>query len=396
MSPAEKLAELQERRYFLMGQMDLAMQPRRIIRFQTRCTIIGAVVVALPLLIHQAFHGRVASPFGNPPNMVAVWVPGLALAILAVSSWFANTQKQRPGDSNRKFRSSIKTAAFFVAAAAVVMATTGISDLQREFTVPEHVAAMIESAHKGDKTSPTVLHWVICGFAALFVATFFQSLYVRIVVKPSWLYRQSLLEPPNCDIESMPKNQAGTSGNPHRDAQLTYSLVEARYRTRFLCGGLYVMIAASAYLYFLFGRQRYMRDPIAFSFGLTAYLLNIVLVLGAFRSRRAYLVELRSNHMTPERASDFARIWRWSVGNAAAAIVYSLLLSRGGLDAFTDALQKAVIPNWTHFQTWVLSSLIAVSILNILCSLIAGWIGQRLSRSHYRRKRVAARAARQA
>jgi hypothetical protein len=139
-----------------------------------------------------------------------------------------------------------------------------------------------------------------------------------------------------------------------------------------------------------------MRDPVAFAFGFTAYLLNIVLVFGALRSLWAYLAELRSNHMTPERASDFARIWRWSVGNAAAAIVYSLLLSRGGLDAFTETLQKAVIPSWSHLQTWVLSNLIAVSILNILCSLIAGWIGQSLSRSHYRRKRVAARAARKA
>ena len=216
-SPAEKLAELQERRYFLMAQMDLAMEPRRIIRFQTRCTIIGVVVGALPLLIHQVFPGRVASPFGNSPNMVAVWVPGFALAILAVSSWFANRQSQPPGDiySNDRFRSSMMTAAFFIAAAAVVMVATGISDLQREFTVPERIAAMIESAHKGDKTSPTVLHWVICGFAGLFVATFFQSLYVRIVVKPSWLYRHSLLELPNYDIESKPKNHASTSISFH-------------------------------------------------------------------------------------------------------------------------------------------------------------------------------------
>jgi hypothetical protein len=355
------------------------------------------VVMALPLLTYQLIPGRIASPFGNPPHMRVVWAPAVALAILAFSWRFANRRNNPPDDNQSKLLSSMRIAAFFIAAIGVVMVVTGVSDLQREFTIPERIAAIVESAHEGRQTSPAVLHWVICGFAGLSIATLFQWLYVRIVVKPSWFYQHSPLELSNHDVtESKPNKSVSTAGNRSREAELTYSLVDARYRTRFLCGCLYVMIAASAYLYFLFGRQRYMKDPVALSFGFTAYLLNIVLVFGAFRSHWAYVAELGSKHITPDRAADFARIWRWSLGNAAVAIFYSLLLSRGGLDALSDTLQKSVIPGWSRFQTWALSNLIAVSILNILCSLIAGWIGQSLSRSHYRRKRAATRGAGQA
>lgn len=396
--PARILTE-SEREYLVQGHLDLATEPRRILRFEFLCVTIGAFVMMLPFLIHTLLPALVPGPFAQTPPPAAVWSPVVALAVLAVAFLYANRRKSGESPDTLVLR-SIKRAPLFLSAVSVVMILTGTSDLQRQFNFGRRVAVYADSRSRDSHTSPEVIDATVLAMVAIVAATGFMSLYARVVIKPSWLYQHALKEK-MARLNPQEQTAPRTVADENRETvqiKLSEAIEKADlalFRVLLLSAVMYAAIGTSACLYFAFGRQRYLHDPVAASFGQLAYVLNLILVGEGFR---VWLINLwhRRAAGAPDAqllSDKCVRVLKWSLSNAAVALVYVWLLIHGGLDKGADLLIKHVIPGWSALQAWIFSNIIAVFALGVLSSLIASRIDRFFAQRRRKRRRASRRVA---
>lgn len=389
-----------EREYYIQGQLDLAAEPRRILRYEFLCVMTGSFVMTLPFLLHALFPALVPSAFAETPDPAVLWIPVIALAVVAAAFLYMSRRSATESGDRNVFPAMARVAPLFVSAASIVMIMTGTSDLQRQFALGRHLAAFIDSRGHDSHTSPAVVEWSLLAMVAIAAMVGLQTLHARVVIQPSWLYQHAMRERTaamNRQVHAVPGTGAADNGEIMQ-VGLSEAVIEARvalYRVRLMAGFMYAAITSSACLYFAFGRQRYLHDPVAASFGILAYVLNLILAGEGFRVR---LVNMRSMRRagTAEAEVMFdssVRVLKFSLGNAAVALVYVWLLSHGGLDKGADLLMKVIIPGWSRLQAFILSNVLTLIALGVLINMITNRIERMLS-ARRRRKRMRALAVR--
>jgi hypothetical protein len=377
---------------YIEWRTHVAETPRRTMRFAGSCIIIGSFAMMLPILLHTLFPAWSPDPFAQRSDVVRLYGPAIVLTILVAV--FAFFSRRRPFETSAEWllRLCHGPLPLFSAITGIVMVLTGAADLQRQFGVGAYVATWVDSVSEKSRTSPAVVEGLILTMTFFAGMMLFLHLHSRFVLESSPLFTRTPGETTDASRRAS-STPLGTSAAPTTrvtdprivDAVERLKLAWSRIVLQAIF--MYAAIAASVYLYFVSGRDGYLHDPAAASTGMSAYILNLVIVFEGFRARwigiRHQAVEATESE-TPTVLSQ--KIFRWSLTHGAVALVYVQLLRRGGLDKGADLLMNTVVPGLSRLEAFVMSSALGALALGLMGNQLSNYIDRLMKRR--RRKKL--------